>query len=414
MAGKSWTAALRGEGAVEDVISSLPDVILQHILTFIPTKFAIRTSLLSKRWRHVWCDIPSLYFVDYICDRDDESIYETLSNYHTAPKIINFHKRTSSKLHVDKWIKFAISRNVENLSLEVDQCGNLPIPDFFFINSSVKQLTFELCFADLTPKNSVLWTSLKKLYLGCCKVSDESIAKILSGCPVLESLTLYFCDKLMVLDLRDSLRLTTLEIRRNIWVPGPTQILAPHLHSLTLRNSLLPCTLVDVSSLTEAKMEIGFNHAQRTVNAEFLQVMVLKMLEKIQNAEKLTLGGNFLQILSLAELCGVPFPMLKVKYLTLETVIFQYVIPGIERLLQNSPCLKKLTLRAWDSNTLPGFDGYLTTQGLNPDQCWKSKDGVFWNENRWDVELKHVTSFVELVLKNAKTLEQMVLLLSEH
>ncbi|EOA39227.1 hypothetical protein CARUB_v10012204mg, partial [Capsella rubella] len=332
-----------------DVISSLPDVILQHILCFIPTKFAIKTSLLSKRWRHVWCDVPSLYFEQYKLT-DEDSIDKTLS-YHTAPKMLNFHLRTRTG-RIDKWIKFAISRNVENLSLEV---GNheCPIPDFFFINTSVKQLKFNLSFTDLTPKDFVVWTSLRKLHLGSCRVSDESIAKILSGCPVLESLTLYFCDQPTVLDLSKSLGLTKLDVDRHILVPGPTQIIAPHVHTLKLRNSLLPCTLVDVSSLTEAKMDICFHYVHRMVTADVLQVMVLKMLEKLQNTEKLTFGGNFLQVLSLAELCGVPFPMLKVKYLALETVIFQDIIPGIERLLQNSPCLKKLIVRPRDCNNIP-------------------------------------------------------------
>ncbi|EOA37625.1 hypothetical protein CARUB_v10012058mg, partial [Capsella rubella] len=317
-------------------------------------------------------------------------------------------------LHIDKWVKLAMSRNVENLSLDHWKVHESPIPDCFFNNSSVKQLTFKLCFIDLTPKYSVFWTSLRNFSLGCCRVSDESIAKILSGCPVLESLTLYLCYKLMVLDLSKSSRLKTLEVYRNSKVPGPTQILAPHIHCLRLRNYLLPCTLVDVSSLTEANMEIGFNYVQRTVNADVLQVMVLKMLEKLKNAEMLTFGGNFLQILSIAELCGVPFPMLKVKYLVLETVIFQYVIPGIERLLQNSPCLKKLIVRARGRNTLPSLSKYLTTRGLDPDQCWRSKDGVFWNKNRWDLESKHVTSLVELVVKNTKTLEKMDILLDER
>ena len=33
------------------MINNLPDVILQHILCFIPTKLAISTSLLSRRWK---------------------------------------------------------------------------------------------------------------------------------------------------------------------------------------------------------------------------------------------------------------------------------------------------------------------------------------------------------------------------
>lgn len=49
-------------------------------------------------------------------------------------------------------------------------------------------------------------------------------------------------------------------------------------------------------------------------------------------------------MLSLAALCGVRFPMLKVESLTLETMIVRSVIPGITKLLQNSPGLRKLTI----------------------------------------------------------------------
>ena len=44
--------------------------------------------------------------------------------------------------------------------------------------------------------------------------------------------------------------------------------------------------------------------------------------------------------------------MLKVKALALHTKISHYVIPGMERLLQNSPDLEKLTVRARNFNTL--------------------------------------------------------------
>lgn len=138
------------------------------------------------------------------------------------------------------------------------------------------------------------------------------------------------------------------------------------------------------------------------LKADFLQAVVLKMLEKLQNAEKLTFGGNFVQILSLAEIRGVPFPMLKVKSLILDTVICQYVIPGIERLLQNSPDLEKLIVRGRNYNTIPGehLDQYLQLLSLCPDQCWRSKDGFSWNKSLRNVRPKHVTSLVKLMLKN--------------
>ncbi|PNX99113.1 F-box/LRR-repeat protein, partial [Trifolium pratense] len=45
-----------------DRISELPDPILSHILSFIPTKLAATTSILSKRWKSVWHSVLTLDF----------------------------------------------------------------------------------------------------------------------------------------------------------------------------------------------------------------------------------------------------------------------------------------------------------------------------------------------------------------
>ncbi|CAH8256626.1 unnamed protein product [Arabidopsis lyrata] len=289
-----------------------------------------------------------------------------------APKMKYFRLKNNLKnnnYYIKKWITFAMSRNVENLSLEVYGTG-FKIPASFFINSSIKQLNID-------------------------------------------------CKDIKVLDLSKLLHLRTLEINSHIKFLGPTQIVAPHIHCLRLIASQLPCTLVDISSLTEAKLDICIKSRDEIFKADFpqLQAMVLEMLEKLQNVEKLTFGGNFLQILSLAGVRGVPFPMLKVKTLILETVIFQYVIPGIERLLQNSFELKKLMVRARDCNTIPGsyLTNYLDSLGLDPNICWRSKDGkVILNKSHRNIETKHVTSFIEFTLKNTKSLDKMVVQLDER
>ena len=47
-----------------DRISSLPDEILEHILSFLSTKEAALTSSLSTRWKNVFVFVPSLH-LDY-------------------------------------------------------------------------------------------------------------------------------------------------------------------------------------------------------------------------------------------------------------------------------------------------------------------------------------------------------------
>ncbi|CAH8376222.1 unnamed protein product [Eruca vesicaria subsp. sativa] len=412
-----------GDGATDDshrksdgvdLISLLPDEILQTILSSLETFIAVRTSILSKRWRHVWSGTPSLYLNLYTHGLEGDSINNFIESY-TVRKMMSFElcAQVRDKRHyVEKWIEFAMSRNVENMSLNVYDNGDQKyhIPDFFYINNSIRKISVNGLYSGLTIPSYVSWTSLKMLSLSSFKLYDEYVDKILSGCPVLESLSLSFCHEIMVLDLSKSLSLRTLEIDSNIWYPGPKQIVAPHIRRLRLRNHVLPCTLVDVSSLNEARLDICF-YGPENPKDDFLQVMGL---EKLQNVEKLTFGENFLKILSLAELRCVPFPSFKVKNLTLVTMISQYVIPGIVRVLQNSPELKKLTIihkSEFDSLDFPLSEKHIDTY---LDQCLSEEARVFENIRDWDIESKHVASFMELMFKNTKTLEKMVVWLESY
>ncbi|CAA7051347.1 unnamed protein product [Microthlaspi erraticum] len=343
-----------GEGVVS--VSSLPDEILQHILCFLPTKLVVTTSVLSSRWRHIWCDTPSISL-----NSSTLGVASIMVRQHRykAPKMMSLHLQTGTRenvKHINTWIELAMSRRVEKMYLELKfKRGYYEFPDFFYINSSVKELRVAFMFNanfTLIPKCSVSWASLKKLSLRACRLSNMSIAMILSGCPILEFLKLDSCDDLRVLDLSNSLRLRTLHVRRPyigpyFRDPSPMQIVAPHVRCLKLINSLLLCDLVDLSSLAEAKLSIYFDDLLR-IEPDSLGVLVVKMaemLEKLHNVEKLTLGRKFIEILSHPELGSVPFPMFKIKALTLETPFAEasYVIPpAIEKLLQHSPDLKKL------------------------------------------------------------------------
>lgn len=169
---------------------------------------------------------------------------------------------------------------------------------------------------------------------------DESLANILSGCPMLESLVLIFCQHLHHIDLSKSIKLTRFEITGQYY--GPSKIVAPHIRFLKLIGSLDPCILVDVSSLTDARFSLSYV-GRTTAEDDFHQDMLLKMLEKLQNLENLTIGPIVLQALSVAELRGLPFPQLQAKSLTVVMMVVRSVIPALARLLQNSPGLQKIT-----------------------------------------------------------------------
>ncbi|KFK24752.1 hypothetical protein AALP_AA8G020200 [Arabis alpina] len=383
----------------KDIISSMPDEILHHILSFLPTEFSLRTSALSKRWRYVWSETPYLSFDCY--ETDPISVNQTLY-YYSADKIKSYHLSISCMAdNIDSFIEFAMSRDTEKLSLEFYDALNLnyDFPKFFYNDSSLKQLLVQWGNLIKIPKRiPVSWSSLITLSLSFCKLSADSFVKILSGSPLLESLTLHYCSRLDRLDLKELRKCKRLDIKYS----GPMQIVAPHIRFLRLQHAESQWRLVDVSSLTEAKLEIYscdsslFNNPEN-FEVDLFQVMIIKMLEKLQNLKKLTFTGSvILQILSLAVLCGVPFPALKVEALLLETMIVPSVIPGIAKLLQSSPRLKKLKLRVMDPadcNTIPEMN---LNSYLGPDQCWKPKHLVIPTST----EPKLVTAVMKFLLEN--------------
>ena len=59
-----------GEG--KSRICSLPDSILQHILSLLQIKEAVKTSVLSKRWEFLWTSISKLDFKEDLEQSDEK------------------------------------------------------------------------------------------------------------------------------------------------------------------------------------------------------------------------------------------------------------------------------------------------------------------------------------------------------
>lgn len=92
------------ESGSRDAANSLPDEILAKILSFLPTKRAASTSLLSKRWRTLFPLMLHLFASDqhHLYLDDSDLLYHNEAEEEGKREIGKDHLRQSFKLFVDK------------------------------------------------------------------------------------------------------------------------------------------------------------------------------------------------------------------------------------------------------------------------------------------------------------------------
>lgn len=76
------------ERVCEDRISELPDDLIVAILSLIPTKDAVATMFMSKRWLSIWTMVPVLDYKDEKEGRNSVwSFLHKSLQYHKAPLV---------------------------------------------------------------------------------------------------------------------------------------------------------------------------------------------------------------------------------------------------------------------------------------------------------------------------------------
>lgn len=186
----------------DDRISQLPDPLVQHIFSFLPTIYLVRMSHLSKRWRWMWVSIPSLYFDDLHGisfekkRKNQDTVLECVNNYLKArsrhmqiPNGVTesfkfdtlYRYKRIDFVNIDGWLKYAIQNKVKELDLRVK---HYTLPQFLLNASPLTQL--KLCDTKLDAPSSSTFPLLKSLSLENVELNSESIRNLLSGCPVIE------------------------------------------------------------------------------------------------------------------------------------------------------------------------------------------------------------------------------------
>lgn len=182
----------------EDIISQLPDPLICHILYHLPLQEAVKTSVLSTRWRSLWLWVPRLELNSQ--DFTDLNAFVSFGNMffnsdrasciHKLKLTITIGEIDNVASYVSSWIDAAIKRKVQHLDLH--WCG---VSNFF--TKPLKLYNSET-LVDL-KLSQVLLDDATLVYLPCLKTmhlednwypNEATFEKLVSSCPVLEELNL--------------------------------------------------------------------------------------------------------------------------------------------------------------------------------------------------------------------------------
>nr|XP_043625825.1 FBD-associated F-box protein At5g56370-like [Erigeron canadensis] len=185
-----------------DRLSNMPDEVISHILSLMPTKFAVRTSVLSKSWIHTWKFVTNLVFEDNRCYHEISCFTKFVDRVlecckASEVKLFRLHCSWVPGSRVCKWIDAAVRLNVCELDVKV---MNLVLPHSFFTCKTLTKLSLhsidnsDVGLAEYNYPSYVNLQCLKTIDIDVyCKASVTAL-NLIRGCPILESLSLRIFD----------------------------------------------------------------------------------------------------------------------------------------------------------------------------------------------------------------------------
>ncbi|XP_058785890.1 FBD-associated F-box protein At3g52670-like [Vicia villosa] len=181
-------------------INGLPETVLCHILSFLSTKQAVATSVLSKRWIHLWCSVLSIEFTNIEVDdleayfRFNKSLYSVLlsrtsiKSFRLGIRYGGFHFGYIGIPHVAKWVDHVVQNGVEHLHLDVATRVDMPKLPASIITCKTL-VVLNLNGFTVNDFSSIRLPSLKILHFESCTfLSVRAFLLVMARCPILEEL----------------------------------------------------------------------------------------------------------------------------------------------------------------------------------------------------------------------------------
>ncbi|XP_010463747.1 PREDICTED: F-box protein At3g03040-like [Camelina sativa] len=317
-----------------DLLSSLPDEVRCHILSFLTTKEAALTSVLSKKWGNLFALVPNLDFNDSEFlhpeegKRERDGILESLMGFVDMVLALQGNspiRKLSLKCkdgvcesRLNRWISQVLNRGVSDLDLTIDLGYGYDLPQELFVSKTLVNLK-------LKSESGIYWWTgaqgtslpmLKSLDIDADKIfCDTKFELLLPSFPVLERLLLTDMEWIGSDETVSSASIKRLAINATGFrsYPNPKSISFDTPSLLYFGYSDLVAEdypLVNMKNLVSARIILAVTNEQakriRVPNDELLEgdvVLkfgnVVKLMNGIQHVQELHLYFDTLEVLSL-------------------------------------------------------------------------------------------------------------------
>ncbi|XP_017221239.1 F-box/LRR-repeat protein At4g14103 isoform X2 [Daucus carota subsp. sativus] len=298
-----------------DIISTLPDDLLCCIISLLPSKDAIGTSILSKRWKNLMDFVPVL---NLTCRIPTPGFINTLDKLFSSTSSSSNLQKLRLQIsgchwyivlnHVNSWIRSAINRNVAELDvcLPDDVFNTVENDEEFALrvvpSDSLQTLKVRGGLGLRMPYTIGSFKNLKTFWLWIYDPDKELLAKLFCSLPQLETLFIdaYFSkivkgDTNMCINIiAPALKWLNLSIDQEDYYDVDLKVLidTPMLEDIILEDGYLAAYLVmSGPSLVTATLDVGMDYYHLiNTHRDNRYVRAVELLRGLSNVKSLEIN----------------------------------------------------------------------------------------------------------------------------
>lgn len=282
---------------MEDHISSLPDDVICCILSLIPTKSAVKTSILSKRWNYMWTKVPVLDLTEMPHLTTYENLTSELLTYFwsfvgrvllhndvSCLRCLRLHRELvlrDDDFYFKSWFRTITRREIREIDISLGRStryyARVLLPKRLLSSEGLVVLKLEGNFV-FDVLTSLHLPNLEIIHLTHIEFPNDEFMKRLSlGCCVLKELHIMSCLGISMLYVASS-TLKTLKITHVMekyrMPPWCVVIKAPNLMYLSIEGVVTRYDICDLSSLIEANLYFKGREASLIEDNQYMVELV--------------------------------------------------------------------------------------------------------------------------------------------